>query len=161
MKFFIKFEKGLSELGALLSALFIMALVLLILTEIFSRTFLDRSTMIADEYSGYFYLASVFLGLGYTFSQKAHIRINILTARLSSGMQRYMDIFAGTITLLVIFFIFCRVILMTMDAYGFNILSEGVSETPIYLTQIPMIVGSFIFVIAILAFIVKRMQNDS
>lgn len=161
MKFFIKFEKWLSGLGAILSALFIVALVLLILTEIFSRTLFDKSTMIADEYSGYFYLASVFLGLGYTFSQKAHIRINILTARLSKTKQNYFDIFAGTITLAVISFIFYRVILMCLDAYSFDILSEGVSETPIYLTQIPMIIGSFIFVISILAFVVRRFSNDS
>ncbi len=161
MKFFIKFEKWLSGLGALISALFIIALVLLILTEIFSRTLFDKSTMIADEYSGYFYLASVFLGLGYTFSQKAHIRINILTARLSSGTQRYFDIFAGVVTFMVITFIFYRVILMTIDAYSFDILSEGVSETPIYLTQIPMVVGTLIFVVAIFAFIVRKVQNDS
>jgi TRAP-type C4-dicarboxylate transport system permease small subunit len=161
MKFFIKFEKWLSGLGALISAVFIIALVLLILTEIFSRTLFDKSTMIADEYSGYFYLASVFLGLGYTFSQKAHIRINILTSRLSNKTQRYFDIFAGVVTFGVIAFIFYRVILMTIDAYSFDILSEGVSETPIYLTQIPMIVGSFIFVVAILAFILRGVQNDS
>ncbi len=161
MKFFIKFEKGLSGLGALLSSLFIISLILLILTEIFSRTFLDRSTMIADEYSGYFYLASVFLGLGYTFSQKGHIRINILTSRLPKKIQNYFDIFAGTVTLAVISFILYRVTLMMLDSYNFNILSEGVSETPIYLTQIPMIVGSFIFVVSLMAFIVKRMKNDS
>ncbi len=161
MKFFIKFEKWLSGLGALVSALFIITLVLLILTEIFSRTLFDKSTMIADEYSGYFYLASVFLGLGYTFSQKAHIRINILTSRLSNKAQRYFDIFAGVVTFMVIAFIFYRVILMTIDAYSFDILSEGVSETPIYLTQIPMIVGTFIFIVAILAFIARKVQNDS
>jgi len=161
MKFFIKFEKWLSGLGAFLSSLFIIALVLLILTEIFSRTLLNKSTMIADEYSGYFYLASVFLGLGYTFSQKGHIRINILTTRLSKTKQNYFDIFAGTITFAVVSFIFYRVILMCLDAYNFDILSEGVSETPIYLTQIPMIVGSFIFAISVLAFILKRFSNDS
>jgi len=161
MKFFIKFEKWLSGLGAFLSSLSIIALILLILTEIFSRTLLNKSTMIADEYSGYFYLASVFLGLGYTFSQKAHIRINILTTRLSKTKQNYFDIFAGTVTFAVMSFIFYRVILMCLDAYNFDILSEGVSETPIYLTQIPMILGSFIFVISILAFIARRFSNDS
>jgi len=161
MKFFIKFEKWLSGLGAILSSLFIIALVLLILTEIFSRILLNKSTMIADEYSGYFYLASVFLGLGYTFSQKGHIRINILTTRLSKTKQSYFDIFAGTITFAVVSFIFYRVVLMCLDAYNFDILSEGVSETPIYLTQIPMILGSFIFAISIIAFILKRFSNDS
>jgi TRAP-type C4-dicarboxylate transport system permease small subunit len=161
MKFLIKFEKWLSRLGAILSSLFIIALILLILTEIFLRSFLDKSTMLAGEYSGYFYLASVFLGLGYTFSQKAHIRINILTTKLSKKTQNYFDIFAGTVTLAVISFIFYRIILMTIDAYDFDILSEGVSETPIYLTQIPMIVGSFIFVIALFTFVAKRIKNDS
>jgi len=161
MKFLTKFEKRLSGLGAFLSALFIIALVLLILTEIFMRSFLDKSTMLADEYSGYFYLASVFLGLGYTFSQKAHIRINIITAKLSKKWQSYFDIFAGTITFAVISFIFYRVILLAIDSYDFDILSEGVSETPIYLTQIPMIIGSFIFVIALFTFVMKRISNDS
>ncbi len=161
MKFLTKFEKWLSGLGAFLSALFIIALVLLILTEIFMRSFLDKSTMLADEYSGYFYLASVFLGLGYTFSQKAHIRINILTAKLTSKWQSYFDIFAGTVTFSVISFIFYRVILLTIDSYDFDILSERVSETPIYLTQIPMIIGSFIFVIALFTFIMKRITSDS
>ncbi len=161
INFLIKFEKKLSGLGAFLSSLFIISLILLILTEIFLRSFLNKSTMLADEYSGYFYLASVFLGLGYTFSQKGHIRINILTARVSKKIQNYFDIFAGTITLAVISFIFYRVILMTLDAYNFNILSEGVSETPIYLTQIPMIVGSFIFVISLFVFVIKRIKSDS
>ncbi len=161
MKFLTKFEKWLSGLGAILSALFIIALVLLILTEIFMRTFLDKSTMLADEYSGYFYLASVFLGLGYTLSQKAHIRINILTAKLTSKWQSYFDIFAGTITFAVISFIFYRVILLTIDSYDFDMLSEGVSETPIYLTQIPMVIGSFIFVVALFTFVMKRITHDS
>ena len=39
------------------------------------------STMIADEYSGYLYLASIFLGLAYTFNEDAHIRINIITSK--------------------------------------------------------------------------------
>lgn len=161
MKFFIKFEKWLSGLGAFLSSLFIIALVLLILTEIFSRALFSKSTMVADEYSGYFYLASVFLGLGYTFSQKGHIRINILTSRLPKREQNYFDIFAGTVTFAVISFIFYRVILMCLDAYNFNMLSEGVSETPIYLTQIPMILGLFIFVVSILVFVLRRLSNDS
>ena len=44
--------------------------------------------MIADEYSGYFYLASIFLSLGYAFSQDSHIRINIITSRLSKKTNK-------------------------------------------------------------------------
>jgi len=38
--------------------------------------------------------------------------------------------------------------------------SETVSETPIYLTQLALPIGLFIFCIAVLAFIVKKVTND-
>ena len=160
MKLFLNFINRLSNLGAYLSSLLYIALFLLILSEIFLRSVFDKSTMIADEYSGYFYLASVFLGLGYTFKENAHIRINIITSKLSKKANSYMDIFAGSITFMVIFFMLYRVILLTFDSYNFEILSEGVSETPIYLTQIPMILGSLIFVLSVSAFVIKRINDD-
>ena len=160
-RYFLKFDKGLNTLGVLLSSLFVIALVALILLEIVLRTFFDKSTMFADEYSGYFYLASVFLSLGFAFREKAHIRINILTSRLKNAkLRKAVDIYAGVVTFFVILFILYRVILMCIDSYEFEILSEGVSATPIYLTQIPMIVGLFIFVISILAFIIKGGHSD-
>lgn len=160
-EYFMKFEKGLNNIGAFISSLFIVSLVLLILLEIFLRTFFNKSTMISDEYSGYFYLASVFFGLGYAFREKAHIRINVLTTKLNPKFRKIANIYAGTVTFLVVVFILYRVTLMTIDSYNFKMLSEGVSATPIYLTQIPMIIGTFIFAIAILAFILKRIRNDS
>lgn len=48
-------------MGAYVSSVLFISLVVLIMTEIIGRSFFDYSTMIADEYSGYFYLASVFL----------------------------------------------------------------------------------------------------
>ncbi|RXJ84037.1 C4-dicarboxylate ABC transporter permease, partial [Aliarcobacter trophiarum LMG 25534] len=53
MNFIFNFLDKLTKMGAYLSAFLIVALVLLILTEIFIRSFFDLSTMIADEYSGY------------------------------------------------------------------------------------------------------------
>ena len=161
-QYFMKFEKGLNNFGAFLSSLFVIALVSLTLLEIVLRTFFDKSTMFADEYSGYFYLASVFLSLGFAFREKAHIRINILTSRLKNvRLRKAVDIYAGSVTFFVILFILYRVILMCIDSYEFKILSEGVSATPIYLTQIPMIVGLFIFVVSILAFIIRGGHCDS
>jgi len=160
MKLFLKFADRLSNFGAYLASFLYIALVILILTEIVLRAFFDKSTMIADEYSGYFYLASVFFGLGYTFKQNGHIRITIITSKLNNKAKKYIDIFASTISLAVVLFILYRVILLTLDSYSFEVLSEGVSQTPIYLTQIPMVIGTFIFAISILAFLLKRLKDD-
>ena len=156
MNTFTNFIDKLSKGGAYLSGLLLISLVCLILTEIFLRYFFDKSTMIADEYSGYMYLASIFLGLAYTFTQNGHIRINIITSKLSKGSNKIIDVFASIITIAVLLFILYRTILFTYDSYELEMLSEAVSETPLYLTQIAMPVGITLFILAVIAFIFKK-----
>ncbi len=119
------------------------------------------STMIADEYSGYLYLASIFLALGYAFSKGAHIRINIITSKLSEKSNKKFDIVAAIITLFVLAFTFYRTVLFTYDSYSLEMLSENVSETPLYLTQLAMPIGIMIFMLAVVLFIFKGFSNDS
>lgn len=160
MQTFYKFVNKLSLWGAYLSALLLVSLTLLILIEIFIRYFFDLSTMIADEYSGYFYLASIFFGLAYTFSSDSHIRINIITSRLSKKVNRKIDILAALITLAVLAFALYRTALFTYDSYSLEMLSENVSETPLYLTQLAMPIGITMFMLAVVLFIFKGFTND-
>ena len=155
------FIDKLSKGSAYLSGFILIALVLLILSEIFLRSFFDISTMIADEYSGYFYLASIFFALAYAFSQNSHIRINIITSRLSKKTNRKIDIVAAIITLGVLCFALYRTILFTYDSYELEMLSENVSETPLYLTQLAMPIGITIFILAVIVFIFKGFSDDS
>lgn len=156
MNTFTNFINKLSKGGAYVSGLLLTGLVCMILTEIFLRYFFDKSTMIADEYSGYLYLASIFLGLAYTFTQNGHIRINIITSKLSKGTNKTIDVIASIITIAVLLFILYRTILFTYDAYELEMVSEAVSETPLYLTQIVMPIGITLFILAVIAFIFKK-----
>lgn len=160
MNFISNFIDKLTKTGAYLSAFILVALVSLILIEIFIRGFFDMSTMIADEYSGYFYLASIFFGLAYTFSKDSHIRINIITSRLSKKINKKIDILAALITLAVLAFALYRTILFTYDSYDLEMLSENVSETPLYLTQLAMPIGITMFMLAVVLFIFKGFTND-
>lgn len=160
MKTFYSFVDKFSTWGAYLSSVLLISLVLMILCEIFLRSFLDTSTMIADEYSGYLYLASIFLGLAYTFKEEGHIRINLLTSKLSKKTNRFVDIFASFVTILVLLFVLYRTILFTYDSYSLEMVSEMVSETPLYLTQIVMPLGIILFIFAVLSFLVKGLKND-
>lgn len=160
MGYLTNFIERLCKGAAFLSGLLLIGLVLLILTEIFLRYFFDKSTMIADEYSGYLYLASIFLGLSYTFFKDGHIRINIITSRLSSKTNSYIDVLASIITIIVLTFIVYRTILFTYDSYSLEMLSEAVSETPLYLTQIVMPIGTILFILSVIAYMIKRIKND-
>ncbi|AXH11792.1 TRAP transporter small permease subunit [Halarcobacter bivalviorum] len=160
MSFISNFIDKLTKMGAYLSAFILVSLVSLILIEIFIRSLFDMSTMIADEYSGYFYLASIFFGLAYTFSSDSHIRINIITSRLSKKVNRKIDILAALITLAVLAFALYRTALFTYDSYSLEMLSENVSETPLYLTQLAMPIGITMFMLAVVLFIFKGFTND-
>lgn len=161
MNYISNFIDKLTKTGAYLAGFLLVSLVLLILTEIFLRSFFDISTMIADEYSGYLYLASIFLSLGYAFSKDAHIRINIITSRLSKKSNKKIDIVAAIITLGVLTFALYRTILFTYDSYDLEMLSENVSETPLYITQLAMPIGITVFILAVVLFIFKGFSNDS
>lgn len=160
MKTLYNLVNKLSLWGAYFSSILLVSLVLLILTEIFIRYFFNTSTLIADEYSGYLFLASVFLGLSYTFKENAHIRINILTSRMSEKSNKFIDIFAGSITIVVLLFALYRTILFTFDSYEMEMLSESVSQTPLYLTQLVMPLGLSLFILSVLIFVIKGLKND-
>ena len=160
MKSFFSWINKLSLWGAYLASLLLVSLVCLVLTEIVIRHFFDMSTMIADEYSGYIYLASIFLGLAYTFNEKAHIRINIVTSRLSEKSNNIIDMVTGIISIVALSFVFYRTILFTYDSYQMEMLSEAVSETPLYLTQVVMPLGMALFILSILMFVIKGFKND-
>ncbi len=156
-----KFSKGLSKVGAYISSLLFVGLVVLIMTEIIGRSFFDYSTMLADEYSGYFYLAAVFFGLSYTFNEGGHIRINLVTSRLSESAVRVLDIFAGILSSGVMIFAGYYSLLYMIDSKEMEMLSENVSETPLYLTQIPIVIGLALFILAFVVFTLKRISDDS
>ncbi|WP_419764485.1 MAG: TRAP transporter small permease subunit [Arcobacter sp.] len=161
MKTFYNFVNKLSLGGAYLSSFLLVSLVILILTEVFIRYFFDMSTMIADEYSGYMYLASIFLGFAYTFNEAGHIRINILTSRMGKKSNKIIDVFAGTITIVILLFILHRTVLFTYDSYVMEMVSESVSATPLYLTQLVMPLGVILFILAVLSFVLKGIKNDN
>ncbi len=160
MKTFNKFVNKLSLWGAYLSSVLLVSLVILILVEIFVRYFFDMSTMIADEYSGYIYLASIFLGLAYAFTENAHIRINIITSRMSKNTNGFIDVIAGIVTIGVLLFALYRTFLFTYDSYEMEMMSEAVSETPLYLTQLIMPIGIMLFILAVISFVLKGLKND-
>jgi TRAP-type C4-dicarboxylate transport system permease small subunit len=149
-------SKRLSLTGASLSALLTVALVILIMIEIIGRSFFDYSTMLADEYSGYFYLALVFLGFAYTFDEEGHIRISIVTSRLRSSAKRWVDILAGLMTLAILLFALYYSWDFMMESHEMEMLSEGVSETPLYLTQIPIVAGLMLFTLSALIFVLRK-----
>jgi len=160
IRFLQSFNRWLSLAGVTLTSLSIVGLVGLVLVEIIGRSFFDYSTMIADEYSGYLYLSIVFLGLAYGLNHQSHIRITIITSRLGKEANRWIDMAIGVAGMGMMAVVIYYTWLLVEDTKSMDMVSESVSQTPLYLTQIPMLVGSVLLWIALLNFTLERIAND-
>ncbi len=78
--------------GGAEASVFLGAIVVLIPLEIGLRSGFHASTLIADEYGAYFFVAAVMLGLPIAPRDGAHIRIAPLSGPLPEAGERWLDI---------------------------------------------------------------------
>lgn len=92
MKTFVTFTRRLVTAGGWLAGFLLLATTLLISVEIILRM-LGSSTQIAEEYSGYFLAAIVYIGAAYTLQKGEHIRVEVLRERLGEAAAKWLERF--------------------------------------------------------------------
>ncbi len=140
----------LSDAGAILSALIFTGMVLLILAEVILRNFLGSSTEVSGEYSGYALAAMIYLGMGFSFREDAHIRITFLRERLGAisafALEVSCMVFAMILSGLSCVFIFELV----LTSKTRNLTAYTPAETPLYIPQAIILVGMVLLTLQIL-----------
>ena len=156
MKKFKNWIDKASDIGAYLSGLFMILIVLLIITEIILRTFFKTSTLIADEYSAYFFVVVVMLGIPYTLKENGHIKITLITSRLSKKLRLFFEVGAILIALSLSLFILYHSVLMVYDAYSLEMTADSIAETPIFIPQFVIPIGFLLFSLQFISELLKR-----
>ncbi len=146
----------LSSWGAVLSALFMLLIVILIAVEIVLRSVFNTSTLISDEYSAYFFVGVVMLGLAYTFREEGHIKITLLTSVLGQKGQAILDVLATGAAMAATSFALYHAGLMVYDSWQLDMRADTISETPIYVSQLMIPVGLFLFDLQLASRLLKR-----
>ena len=82
-----------------LSALLMIALLALMNVEIVMRYVFRKSTLLADEYGGYFYAWIVLLGAVHLLRSDKYLTVTLLTDRMSHAARNAAAMFAGVIGL--------------------------------------------------------------
>jgi len=143
--------RKVSDAGAFLSSLFMILITILIGLEVLFRSVFDTTTHISTEYSTYFFIALVSLGLAYTMRENGHIRITLLTGRLRGKAKKIQEIFTTLIALIISLFLLYYSVLMTYETYSLGMKADTVSETPIYLSQIAVPLGVLLLTLELIA----------
>ncbi len=150
----LKGVEFLSAAGAALSGLTFVLMVLLILAEVFLRTFMEKSTLIASEYSGYALATMIYLGLGFTFKEGAHIRITFLGDRLKGLCRHILEIcctcVAGALCAMSSVFLWDMVVVSQKR----GAVAYTVAETPLWIPQAIILVGMVIMTLQVFAYLV-------
>lgn len=84
--------------------------------DVVSRAVIGRTVLESFEISGYALAACIGLGMGYTVTTKANIRVDILTARLPRRLRFLMDFIAA---------LALAVMAVALAWYTFGVLSES------------------------------------
>jgi TRAP-type C4-dicarboxylate transport system permease small subunit len=120
----------------------IFGLMLLILVEVFSRYVLNSPLGIADEIGAYMLVAITFMGLGYTWKEKGHVRVEFLVNALSPKNRKILRTF--TLLIATVFSIILAYSAWEFVSYTamFKVRSGSWLRIPLKWPQMPIIAGA-------------------
>lgn len=132
---------GVTRFSLVLGRVALILMVGLVFVEVVARYVFNQPLGVGDEFAGYLLVAMVFLGLAYVAGKDAHIRVQVVTSRVSPRKNLY----ARCITILL-FLVFSAV--LTTLSYEFamvnwvrDLRSSYIWRTPLWIPIAAMPVG--------------------
>jgi TRAP-type C4-dicarboxylate transport system permease small subunit len=145
----------LSEYSGRVAGLFVLLMIPLVTFEVIMRYVFNRAPMLADEFSAYFLVATVFIGLAYTMKEKRHIRVEMLTSRLKPRAAKWLRLVTLLVALGVVGILVKETIAFVQFSIRLGLKSESWLMIPSYIPQMVMPVGAVFFFLQIVVEISK------
>jgi len=137
----------------------LMVLMFMILVEVLTRYILQSPLSIAEEYGGYMLVAITFVGLGYTWKERGHVRVEWVINALSLKVQSWLRL----ITLIMATAFALIMIKASYDlvsySYMFGTRSGSWLRTPLIWPQIVLIIGAVLLFIQLIAELIRAVGN--
>ena len=143
-----------------IAAFFLILVAAFILTGIASRIFGFYIRGLA-EYSGYCMAASSFFALAYTFVEGGHIRITLFLEKVSGTKKKFLEKWCLIVASFFSGYVAFYFIKMLKISYEFQERSEGADEILIWIPQMSVAIGSFIFFICVFHQFILTILNKS
>jgi TRAP-type C4-dicarboxylate transport system permease small subunit len=144
-----KFLDVVYNAAAYLAALFLVGTLTMILLGIFGRI-LNFQVRGSDAYAGYLMAGSGFLALAHTLKRSEHIRVTLILQHLKGGARRALQLVAVAIGAVLAVALAWYSVRLAWLSYAYHDVSSGNDVTPLWIPQIAMALGTFIFAIAVI-----------
>ena len=117
------------------------------------------------EFAGYLLAASMSFALADTLKSGSHIRVTLITQKMSARQFWFSEIFAHVVGLFLSIFFAYWAFHLVYDSFRFNDLSPGIVPVPIWIPQLSMALGvaalAVCFADQLVSTFVGRTENTS
>ncbi len=154
-----RFLDKLYLISGYLAGAFLALMALLILTQIVARWFgvIIPST---EDFSGFLLAATSFMALAYTLRSGDLIRVNLFIGHLKGPVRTVIEASVLLVALLLVSYAAWYMILLAVESYQFEEVSQGYIPVPLWVPQIPMALGMLMLGIALLDELVLLLRGD-
>ena len=145
---------AISTAGAVVAGVIFVFMSLLVVSEVLVRNLAGGSTLIASEYSGYALATMIYVSLGFTFREGAHIRITFLRDRLAAAPRRWLELVLTALAALTVGYASVAVWDMVRTSFERGTVAYTVASTPLWIPQAIILVGLGMFLLQLTAHVV-------
>jgi TRAP-type transport system small permease protein len=110
-------------------------MIILINAEVFARYVLNRSTLVADEYSSYLFVWATLLGFGYALRSGQFLRVELLVDRLGERPRAYANLTAAIAGFGVSLILGWTTFNLALVSWRFGSRSIQASDTPLWVVE--------------------------
>lgn len=148
-----------STVSAYIAFVGIWLLALLILAEIFVRTFFNTSLLFAVVASEWLLVAIVFMGAAWTLKAGGHVRISIVTSRFSERAQNLIVLWLAVVALIAVTWFSVHVWGGLVDNFVGKHTGHDVFRTPKWYVWAPYFLGTVLLCMQFLGIILEKIVS--
>ncbi|MDZ4101727.1 MAG: TRAP transporter small permease [Hydrogenophaga sp.] len=141
------FLHHLYRISGLLSAVSLTFICGLILAQVVARN-LGTTVRDAEEFAAWAMSAAGFFGLPYALHQGAHIRVAVVTRFVPKALHHPMEVASSVIGLVLACYLAWYCSSFVLESWRFKELSQGLVPVPMWIPQLPMVIGSVLLAVA-------------
>jgi len=135
-----RFLDRLYTAGGVIAALFLIAILLLIVAQMIAR-WTSTTFSGAPNYAGYCMASASFFAFAYALNRGAHIRVSIVLNAL--GDRKYwLDVFCFAMGAIISSYVAWFAIRANTWSHKFHDISQGQDATPLWIPQLAMSIGA-------------------
>lgn len=143
-----KFLDGLYLACGVIASLFLIAILSIIVLQMLAR-WTGNTFPGATDYAGYCMAAASFFAFAHTLNRGAHIRVSLLLNAVGPKAKHILEVWCFGIASALAWYFLYYAQKSTYWSWKFNDVSQGQDATPLWIPQLAMVFGAFIFAVAL------------